>query len=248
MSTPSRPLLVVQHEDICPPALVGGWLEEAGLVLDVRRAGAGEPLPDDLGGHCGLLVLGGTMGADDDASAPWLAPVKELVREAARDGVPALGICLGHQLAASALGGRVTRNPRGRQLGLIETGWTAAAADDAVVGPAALASTSTPTRALHWNDDVVVEPPEGTVVLARTPDGEVQAARYAPTVWGLQPHPEADGAIAAGWAALDDDPAGSRPAVEAVTAARGELDAAWAPVARAFARRVVAGTPGQESS
>ena len=120
-------VLVVQHQDDCPPALVGDWLVEAGCVLDVRRPYAGDELPDDLADHDAFLVLGGSMGADDDADHHWLAATKALIREAAERGTPTLGICLGHQLAAVALGGEVTRNPQGQQLGLLPMGWTEAA-------------------------------------------------------------------------------------------------------------------------
>ena len=117
-------VLVVQHQDDCPPALVGDWLVEAGCVLDVRRPYAGDELPDDLADHDAFLVLGGSMGAADDADHHWLAATKALIREAAEGGTPTLGICLGHQLAAVALGGEVTRNPQGQQLGLLPMGWT----------------------------------------------------------------------------------------------------------------------------
>src|SRR4051794_37184949 len=102
-----RSVLVVQHQDDCPPALVGEWLVEVGCRLDVRRPYAGDALPETLAEHGALLVLGGSMGAADDADHPWLAPTKDLVRDAAGRRTPTLGICLGHQLIAVALGGEV---------------------------------------------------------------------------------------------------------------------------------------------
>src|SRR5680860_518681 len=97
-------VLVVQHEDDCPPAWIGEWLVEAGCTLDVRRPYAGDDLPAELGEHDALLVLGGAMGANDDAAHAWLAPTRELVRKAVRRALPTLGICLGQQLVAVALG------------------------------------------------------------------------------------------------------------------------------------------------
>ncbi|SDD61330.1 type 1 glutamine amidotransferase [Nocardioides lianchengensis] len=233
------PILVVQHEDDCPPALVGGWLADAGAQLDVRRPYAGDDLPATLADHDALLVLGGSMGADDDAEHAWLAPTKALARAAVADGVPLLGICLGHQLVSSALGGVVRRNPAGQQLGLLEVGWTAEAATDELFGP--LAEAPAPARGAHWNNDVVVEPPPGAVLLATAPAGEVQALRFGPRAWGLQLHPEVDHEILGRWAA---DDAGSHEAagidqaelLGAVEAAAAELEATWAPLAHGFAR------------
>lgn len=232
-------ILVVQHEAACPPALLGGWLAEAGCELDVRRPYAGDPLPAGLSGHAGLLVLGGSMGVDDDH--PWLAPTQELVRPAVAEGVPLLGICLGHQLAASALGGRVTRNPGGQQLGLLEVGWTAEAARDELFGP--LAEAPAAARGAHWNNDVVVELPQGATLLATAPAGEVQVVRFAPRAWGIQLHPEIDHVILRLWAA---DDAGSHEAagvdqaalLAAVEQAHDELVTTWTPLATGFARVV----------
>jgi GMP synthase (glutamine-hydrolysing) len=226
-------VLVVQHQDDCPPALVGDWLVEAGCSLDVRRPYAGEALPEDLGGHDALLVLGGSMGAYDDATHVWLAATTALLREAARDGVPALGICLGHQLAAVALGGTVGTNPAGRQLGVLTMGWTAAAHDRVLQ--------THPARAIHWNNDVVTALPPGAVLLATAPDGTVQAARFAPTVWGVQPHPEVDDEIVARWAEDERDEIGARltdAALAEMRAAAVELQRAWRPVTVAFAREI----------
>lgn len=231
-------VLVVQHEDDCPPALVGDWLRAEGSVLDVLRPYAGDALPDDLAAYDGLLVLGGPMGADDDAKHHWIGPTKELMRRGVAAGVPVLGVCLGHQLLASALGGRVDRNPLGQQVGLLEVGWTEAACDDALLGPL-----STPRRGVQWNDDIVADLPEGAVVLAETPRGEVQAVRYAACAWGIQLHPEVDAEILRPWAASDQGSHEARGIDQAallaeIESARDELDAAWQPLAASFARLV----------
>ena len=97
-------LLVVQHQRTCPPGRFGDWLTDAGVELDVRRPDTGDSLPIDLSGHDGLLVLGGQMGCRDDEVAPWLPAVRQLITTAAKGATPTLGICLGHQLAAVALG------------------------------------------------------------------------------------------------------------------------------------------------
>jgi len=226
-------VLVVQHEDDCPPAWVGDWLVEAGCTLDVRRPYAGEDLPPDLKGHDALLVLGGAMGANDDATHPWLTPTKELVREAVRRAVPTLGICLGHQLVATALGGDAGRNPRGQQLGLLPLGWTdAAGQDDLTRG---LVGTG---FGVHWNDDIVLRAPDGTVALARTPEGELQVARFAPTAWGVQLHPEVDERILATWAEHDRDRYDEgvlEDVLRRIADVRDDLATGWRPLARAFA-------------
>ncbi|MGH3509083.1 MAG: type 1 glutamine amidotransferase, partial [Nocardioidaceae bacterium] len=111
----SRPrILVIEHEEQCPPGWLGEWLVEAGASLDVRRAYAGQPLPNRLTHHDGLVVLGGSMGANDDAKHGWLTATKQLLRQAVADDVPTLGVCLGHQLLAAALGGTVGPNPNGQ--------------------------------------------------------------------------------------------------------------------------------------
>ena len=230
--TPS--LLVLEHEPACPPALLGEWLADAGCRLTPCRPWAGEEVPP-LSAYDGWLVLGGSVGAHDDAEAPWLPTVRARVAEAAGTGVPVLGVCLGHQLAAVATGGEVAVNPAGQRVGLVGVGWTAAAADDPLLGPLA-----SPRRALQWNSDVVVRLPEGARLLAALPGGEVQAARFAPSVWGVQWHPEVDREVLTSWAAGDRDDHLERgidqeAVLAEVAAARDELEAAWRPLADSFA-------------
>ncbi len=149
-------LLVVQHEPDAPVAWLGEWWAELGLELDVVRGDLGHPVVerwDDVAGSPdGLVVLGGAMGACDDAVAPWLAPTRALIADAVARRVPTLGVCLGHQLAAVALGGTVGRNPSGRTIGPVPVRLTGAAASDPLL------SGVDGLPAIHYNDDVVLEP------------------------------------------------------------------------------------------
>ena len=104
-----------------------------------------------------------------------------------------------------------------------------------------LGALATARRGVHWNNDVVTEVPPGALVLARTPQGDVEVVRHGPAAWGVQLHPEVDASVVARWAASDDKPApGVDTAAEVarIDAARPELDEAWAPLALSFARLV----------
>jgi GMP synthase (glutamine-hydrolysing) len=201
-------------------------MTEAGANLDIRRPYVGEDLPAMLEEHVGMLVLGGAMNAVDEAATPWLAATKTLVRAAVDADLPLLGICLGHQIIADALGGTVARNPHGTQADLLDIGWTADAGEDLLFG-------SRPARAAHWNDDVVLHPPAGSTVLATAPGGEVQALRFADRAWGIQSHPEVDETILRAWA--EQDGVDAHEFIVRTAAARQELEAGWQPVAQQFA-------------
>ncbi len=244
-------MLAIEHQASCPPALLGDWLAEGGVRLRVCRPWAGDALPGgpdggpDGGGYAGLLVLGGSMGAMDDDTVPWLAPLKELLRATVAADVPLLGVCLGHQLLAVALGGEVVVNPRGQQAGLLPVGWLPEAAHDPLLGPLVAGA----ERGLQWNHDLVAALPPGATALARTPEGDLQAARFAPRAWGVQTHPEADRAVVAPWAARDREEHRARGIDQAallaeLEAARPELVAAWSPLGAGFAREVRRGRLG----
>ncbi len=236
-----RRLLVIQHEPDAPAAWLGEWWEEDGLVLDVVRGDLGEPVPDRLE-HDGLVVLGGAMGANDDAEHPWLVPTKALVRDAVGRAVPVLGVCLGHQLAAVALGGRAERNPTGRTLGIVPVRLTDAGENDPLLGGLG------GLPAVHYNDDVVSTTPPGAAVLARLPDGMPQALRLGEQAWGVQFHPETPPAVFEAWLRAEAPDGLNREeqsALDAVTAAEEALRTAWRPLAERFAALVSApASPG----
>lgn len=235
----TRSLLVVQHEASAPAGWFGDRLTHCGLHLDVRHPYAGDGLPP-LAPYDGLLVLGGAMDSWDDEATPWLPATRDLVADAERTGTPALGICLGHQLAALALGGEVGRNPHGATVGLRRMGWSPGATHDRLLGPSVGAES-----VVHWNSDVVTRLPDGAEVLARTADDAVQAARLGESVWGVQCHPEVDAGIVGTWVDDElprtaDEP--SRQALRALPAAVAavddELQRQWLPFADGFAELV----------
>jgi GMP synthase-like glutamine amidotransferase len=231
-------ILVVQHEDDTGPGIVGAALEASGLSLDVRHPWAGDPLPVSLSGHDALLVLGGAPNCDDDATAPWLPSVRSLIQEAVAREVPYLGICLGAQIAASCLGGKVVKRNRPPEVGAVPLRRLPAVDADPVLG-------AVPDGALaaqwHW-DEVTVLPP-GAVPLLTGDDCEYQAFRVGPAAWAVQFHPEVLAADVAPWAASDGPAAraaGADPdaAVASIRAAEGQLRNLWTAMARMWGEEV----------
>jgi GMP synthase (glutamine-hydrolysing) len=194
------PVLVIQNADSDPVGPLGDWLTDAGLKLDVRNAEAGVSLPDDLTDHAGLVVLGGDMGAMDDARAPWLPAVRALLREAVTREVPTLGVCLGGQLLAAANGGTVAPNPDGPEFGAQLIAKRAAASTDPLFGPLPI----TPD-VIQWHFDAVTALPPGAVQLASSPGCDVQAFRLGRLAWGVQFHIETTPEVVRAWAAADAD-------------------------------------------
>ncbi len=191
-------MLVVQHDGDGPPALFGGWLAEAGCDLDVRRPYAGDELPA-LASYDGLLVLGGAMGANDDdkhrvARPGQGADPRGARRSSSRRSASASATSWWRPRSAAAS----RSNPRGQQVGLLDVGWTDAAADDPLARPAGHPAARGAVERRRRRRAAARCDAAG-----RTPDGEVQAVRFAPTVWGVQLHPEVDETRAAAWAESD---------------------------------------------
>jgi GMP synthase (glutamine-hydrolysing) len=184
-------LAVLHHLDEPFLGLAERPLRDAGLELDERDLVRGDPLPA-LGEVDGILSLGGSQSVRDIDAYPVLQQEVALLREAVDAGVPVLGVCLGGQLLAHALGARVVRAPR-RTVAWVELHATPDAAGDPIA--AALGS---PVRGLHWNEDCFDLPPGATELLTRNGQG-VTAFRAGERAWGVQFHPEVDAAALERW-------------------------------------------------
>lgn len=228
LPVPDGPVLVLQHAACEGPGRIADALGAAGLPLRVVQAGDGEPVPPSAAGAAGLVVMGGPMGVGDRDARPHLRAELRLVEDALRRGVPTLGVCLGSQLLAAALGAAVRPAPR-KEIGWFPVRWAAAAAADPVVGPAA----AEPLTVLHWHGDVF-DLPHGATPLARSAITAHQAYRWdggpAPA-YGLLFHLEVTPALVAGMAAaFREELAAEGVDGERLAAAAHEHDA---PLARA---------------
>lgn len=193
-NTTSR-IAVIQHEDVVPLDLLGPALGAAELV--VVRPDAGEPLPP-ISEIDGLVVLGGTMSAYDDERAPWLPAVRAYLRDAVEHGTTTLGVCLGAQLLAVALGGEVEVNaPSGPERGVVEVRVRPDGESDPLFSPVVDALGRDVLAPSSHNDAISVLP-EGAVWLASSRQYPFQAFRVG-SAWGVQFHPEAGEDTFAAW-------------------------------------------------
>ena len=226
-------VLVLQHEEAAPAGVFGEALREAGLRLDERVLCAGDATPPDLGGHDALLVLGGEMNVGEEADYPFLAAEQELLREAVRQELPTVGICLGAQQLAASCGGGVVRR------GALALGWSTFTVehDDAL-----LAGVETVTPVFHWRQ-YACRLPDEALLIARG-DGDPQVFRLGPAAWGVQFHPEVDREILAAWVADDPDTVArvTGAAPEALLAENERRLPASAALCRRLAANFVAAT------
>jgi len=170
---------VLQHAPFEGLGSIGPWLERRRARMGWTRLYAGDPLPAP-GGVDLLIVLGGPMSVNDEGRLPWLAAEKQALRDwIARDG-PVLGVCLGAQLIASALGARVSR------AATPEIGWFPI---EGVPAPDETFRLPRACTVFHWHGETF-DLPAGAVRLARSAACENQAFQLGRRVIALQFHLE----------------------------------------------------------
>jgi GMP synthase-like glutamine amidotransferase len=170
---------ILQHVAFEGPGSIGAWLKRRGATVTYThfyRDATLLPLDDvDF-----VIALGGPMSVNDERELPWLVAEKRFIREAIAAGKIVLGICLGGQLIASALGARVYRNEER------EIGWFPIYAEPQVVGTFVFPREA---NVFHWHGETFDLPP-GAVLLARSEACKHQAFQIGRRVIGLQCHLE----------------------------------------------------------
>jgi GMP synthase-like glutamine amidotransferase len=213
-------ILVFQHVAVEHPGIFRDFFAEDGIDWDAVELDAGEAIPK-LEEYDALMVFGGPMDVWEEDQHPWLKAEKQAIRRWVRDiGRPYLGVCLGHQLLAAALGGHVGKMTEPevgvRQIALTEIGDV----DPLFSGVPAV------FPALQWHGAAVLGLPEGAVVLAENAHCPVQSFRIGDTAYGIQFHIELGSTTVADWGCIPE----YRTALEAITGENGlaELEAASA--------------------
>ena len=170
---------ILQHVPFENIGSIASWLEARQATATYTRFFEHYVLPElkalDL-----IVVLGGPMSVNDESTLPWLRTEKEFVRDAVRRGIPMVGICLGAQLIASALGERVYRNA------CREIGWFPVMATSPAENSFRFPKKC---RVFHWHGETF-DLPTGAVLLARSEGTENQAFQIGGHVVGLQFHLE----------------------------------------------------------
>lgn len=189
----ARPkILVFQHVPYEPLGTLDPLLKRAGFRIRYINFGREPESRPSLDGYEALIILGGPMNSDQIDVHPNLITEIEIIREAVSRDMSVLGICLGAQLLAKALGGSVSRNAT-REIGWYDVALTSDGACDPV-----LSTFASVQQVFQWHEDGIQLPP-GVVHLASSNASSVQAFRHGEHVYGFQFHLEVNQSLIERW-------------------------------------------------
>jgi GMP synthase (glutamine-hydrolysing) len=173
---------VLQHHAAENLGRISDALEGAALAWQYVRVADGQAVPKDMKAAGGLIVMGGPMGVYQTDRHPWLRDEMALINDAIKHNLPVLGVCLGAQIVATALGAKVVRNPSGKEIG-----WHPITLEEAAKKDRLMRELPDKLTPFHWHGDIF-ELPSGAVSLARSEKTPCQAFRYGDKVYALQFH------------------------------------------------------------
>ena len=178
----SKRILCIVHQKHSRTRRVGRFLKRKGYELDVRRPCLGHPLPEHLDDHAGVVIFGGPQSAYEYKKFDFIQHELNWMPKVLESDTPFLGICLGCQMLAQVLGGRVHTHPDG----LFEVGYYPVYPTEA---GAKIFGKATVVHAYQWHKDGY-EVPNSATVLAKCERFTNQAFRYGQSAYGIQFHPE----------------------------------------------------------
>ncbi len=191
-------IVILEHSPSTGAMRLAAALRDYGHRLRVIELHAGAAVPADLDDTDGIVATGGAYSANDNE--PWMEPEMKLLAMADEVQLPVIGICLGSQVLARALGGEVGPMEGGIELGWHEVALTPAGAEDPLY--AGIAWTS---MQFHWHQDQVTKVPDGARVLATSQRCQTQAWACGLRTYGFQYHPEVYADTVVAWAAQHPD-------------------------------------------
>ena len=211
-----KPVVIVRHFRTEGPGYFAIWLERLGVPWRLVQIDLGEPMPRDISAYSGIAFMGGPMSVNDPL--PWIDAACRLIRSAVEREVPVIGHCLGGQLMAKALGGRVTA-AREKEIGWGEVEVLPGAEAEHWFG-----ADRRRFLAFHWHGEQFSVPPGATRLLASrlAPNQAFCVGKH----FGMQCHVEMTAELVEAWcwSGADEIAASPGPGVQSAEAIQSDLD------------------------
>lgn len=226
-------ILVFQHVDVEHPGVFREFWKTEGHEWDAVEFDRGDAIPD-LSVYDVLVAMGGPMDVWQEEAHPWLSTEKEAIRHWVMDlNKPFLGVCLGHQLLAEALGGKVGLMVK-PEVGFSSVDLTPHGLSDPI-----LAGFPPTTDTFQWHGAEVTRLPEGAIILAANAACPVQAMRWGAYAYGFQYHVEITETTYSDWKNIPEYQASLERALGATAATKlGDDIAIRLPAFREAAARL----------